>query len=257
MTTRRPAAVVTGAGATGDGIGNGRAAAILLAEAGHPVVVVDRRDDCGSRTADMIRERSGEAHAFPIDVTQADACGELAAFIRSEFGAARILVNNVGVGSEGSVIDTPPEQWSKVMRINVDSVYQVSRHLLPDMIDAGGGSIVNIGSISALRPRGLTAYSTSKGAVSALTEAMAVDHGSDGVRVNAVLPGPVWTPLVEATGADEATREQRVRASLLGVEGTGWDVGHAVAFLASDAARFITGQALVVDGGTILRSPAR
>ncbi|MDD9930017.1 MAG: SDR family oxidoreductase, partial [Rhodospirillaceae bacterium] len=110
----------------------------------------------------------------------------------------------------------------------------------------------------ALRPRGLTAYSTSKGAVIALTDAMAVDHATDGIRVNCIAPGPVYTPMVNRNGdMSDAAREQRRKSSLLEVEGTGWDIGNAVVFLSSDWARYITGQTLVVDGGCTLTSRAR
>ncbi|MBT5665309.1 MAG: SDR family oxidoreductase, partial [Rhodospirillaceae bacterium] len=115
----------------------------------------------------------------------------------------------------------------------------------------------NISSISALRPRGLTSYSVSKGAVISLTEAMAVDHGPDGVRVNCVAPGPVYTPMVYAHGMSDNARDQRRKASLLAIEGMGWDIGNAVRFLLSNRARYITGQTLVVDGGATLRGPQR
>jgi NAD(P)-dependent dehydrogenase (short-subunit alcohol dehydrogenase family) len=126
------------------------------------------------------------------------------------------------------------------------------------MIESGdGGAIVNVSSISALRPRGLTAYSASKGAVIALTRAMAVDHGPEGIRVNCIAPGPVYTPMVYGHGMSEEAREDRRTASLLGIEGTGWDVGYAVRFLLSEHARYITGQTLVVDGGVTLKGPKR
>jgi NAD(P)-dependent dehydrogenase (short-subunit alcohol dehydrogenase family) len=121
----------------------------------------------------------------------------------------------------------------------------------------GGGAIVNVSSIAALRPRGLTAYSASKGAVIALTRAMAVDHGPDGMRVNCVAPGPVYTPMVYIRGMSAEARERRRKASVLGIEGTAWDVGHAVRFLLSEHARYITGQTLVVDGGATLVGPER
>jgi NAD(P)-dependent dehydrogenase (short-subunit alcohol dehydrogenase family) len=144
------------------------------------------------------------------------------------------------------------------MQINVETMYLAARHAIPAMVEtAGGGAIVNISSISALRPRGLTAYTTSKGAVIALTRAMAVDHGKDGIRVNCVAPGPMYTPMVYARGMSPEAREQRRRASVLGLEGTGWDIGRAVRFLLSSDARFITGQTLVVDGGATLVGPAR
>jgi NAD(P)-dependent dehydrogenase (short-subunit alcohol dehydrogenase family) len=124
---------------------------------------------------------------------------------------------------------------------------------------AGRGAIVNISSISALRPRGLTIYTTTKAAVIGLTQAMAVDHGRDGIRVNCVAPGPVYTPMVYArdNGMPPEARETRKNASALGIEGTGWDIGRAVRFLLSDEARYITGQVLVVDGGVTLQAPAR
>jgi NAD(P)-dependent dehydrogenase (short-subunit alcohol dehydrogenase family) len=143
------------------------------------------------------------------------------------------------------------------MQVNVDSMFLTAKHAIPAMRRAGGGAIVNVSSISALRPRGLTAYSVSKGAVIALTRAMAVDHGRDGVRVNCVAPGPVYTPMVYARGMSDDVRQRRRQASALGIEGTGWDIGHAVRFLLSDLARYITGHILVVDGGTSLTAPAR
>jgi NAD(P)-dependent dehydrogenase (short-subunit alcohol dehydrogenase family) len=122
---------------------------------------------------------------------------------------------------------------------------------------AGGGAIVNVSSISALRPRGLTAYSTSKGAVIALTRAMAVDHGPQQIRVNCVAPGPIYTPRMYTGQMTPAGREARRLASVMGREGVGWDIGHAVRFLLSEQARYITGQTLVVDGGATLVGPSR
>jgi NAD(P)-dependent dehydrogenase (short-subunit alcohol dehydrogenase family) len=143
------------------------------------------------------------------------------------------------------------------MRVNVTSMMLASKHAIPAMIRAGGGAIVNISSISALRPRGLTPYSVSKGAVIALTRAMAVDHAADGIRVNCIAPGPVYTPMVYADGMSDELRERRRRSSPLGVEGTGWDIGYAALFLVSDEARYVTGVVLPVDGGVTLTSPAR
>jgi NAD(P)-dependent dehydrogenase (short-subunit alcohol dehydrogenase family) len=108
-----------------------------------------------------------------------------------------------------------------------------------------------------MRPRGLTPYSTSKGAVISLSQAMAVDHARDGIRVNCIAPGPVYTPMVSGEGMDPALRERRKNASLLKIEGTGWDIGYAALFLVSEEARYITGQVLVVDGGVTIRGPER
>src|SRR6202040_3504995 len=132
---------------------------------------------------------------------------------------------NVGIGGRGSVVDTAVEDWRRIMQVNVDSMFLVSRYAIPAMVEtAGGGAIVNVSSISALRPRGLTAYTASKGAVIALTRAMAVDHGAEGIRVNCVAPGPVYTPMVYAGGMTPAAREKRKNASVLKQEGTGWDI---------------------------------
>ncbi len=250
-------AIVTGAGARGDEIGNGRAAALLLARAGSTLVVVDRQSEPGKRTVELIEAEGGEAALFTADVTAEDDCAGLAEFAAERFGRIDVLVNNVGVGSRGSVTETDLSSWNKVMNINVTSMYLTCRHVIPVMAEGGGGAIVNIGSISALRPRGLTAYSTSKGAVVALTAALAMDHAADGIRANAVVPGPVFTPMVDGPTMTPELRDRRRRASPLKVEGTGWDVGHAVAFLASDQARYITGQSLIVDGGVTLTSPSR
>ncbi len=246
-------AIVAGGGALGDGIGNGRAAAILLARAGTKVLVVDRDLGPAQGTVDMIDEFGGEAEALGADVTNEADCARMVAHAVDRFGRLDILDNNVGIVNRGSVIDETEESWERLMKVNVTGMFLASKHAIPAMIEtAGSGAVINISSISALRPRGLTAYSTSKGAVIALTRAMAVDHGKDGIRVNCVAPGPVYTPLVYAGGMSAEARERRRLASPMGLEGTGWDVGHAVVFLASDHARYITGQTLVVDGGATL-----
>lgn len=250
-------AIVTGGGAADDGIGNGRAAAILLARAGARVAVVDRELPRAARTVEMIGEAGGEAFACAADVTDDADCAAMVAAVVARFGGVDILDNNVGVGSRGNVVDEDVERFRRVMRINVDSAFLAARHVIPVMRTRGGGAIVNVSSIAAIRPRGLTAYSASKGAIMSLTMAMAVDHAPDGIRVNCVLPGPVYTPLVYGNGMSERARNARRRASLLAVEGTGWDVGHAVRFLASEHARYITGQMFIVDGGVTLKGPER
>jgi len=251
-------AIVTGGGAADDGIGNGRAAAILLARAGAKVLVVDLDHERAERTVSMISEKGGIAAPFVADVTDEQQARAMVAEALARFGRLDCLDNNVGIGGRGSVVEVIPQDWHRVMRVNVDSMFMASRHAIPAMKEtAGGGAIVNVSSISALRPRGLTAYSTSKGAVIAMTRAMAVDHGPEGIRVNCVAPGPVYTPMVYSRQMSPAGREARRRASVLGIEGTGWDIGHAVRFLLSAEARYITGHTLVVDGGATLVGPAR
>jgi NAD(P)-dependent dehydrogenase (short-subunit alcohol dehydrogenase family) len=251
-------AIVAGGGAAGDGIGNGRAAAILLARAGTRVLVVDRDAALAERTAAMIAAEGGTAAAHAADLTDEAQCRATVAACLSRFGRLDFLDNNVGISSRGSVVDEQPEMWRRVMQVNVEPMFLLSKYAIPAMAEtAGRGAIVNISSISALRPRGLTVYTASKGAVIALTRAMAIDHAAQGIRVNCIAPGPMYTPMVYAPGMSDAAREQRRKASALGIEGTGWDIGHAVRFLLSDHARYITGQTLVVDGGTTLQAPAR
>ena len=251
-------AIISGGGAAGDGIGNGRAAAVLLARAGTRVLVADRDLALAKRTVDMITAEGGTAAAHAGDVTQEADCKRLVEAAVDRWGRLDFLDNNVGIGSRGSVVDEKPDEYRRVMQVNVETMFLLSKHAIPAMITtAKGGSIVNISSISALRPRGLTTYTTSKAAVIGLSQAMAVDHGRDNIRVNCICPGPMYTPMVYARGMSEAARTQRAKASLLKTEGTGWDVGHAVKFLLSDHARYITGQVLVVDGGVTLQSPER
>lgn len=251
-------AIVSGGGAADDGIGNGRAAAMLLARAGTKVLVVDRAKALAERTVAMIAAEGGTAAAHEADVTDDAQARDMVTAALDHFGRVDFLDNNVGIGSRGTVVEEPPETWRRVMQVNVETMFLCAKHAIPAMVKtAGRGAIVNVSSISALRPRGLTSYSTSKAAVIGLTRAMAVDHGRQGIRVNCVAPGPVYTPMVYGRGMSENARAARKNASALGVEGTGWDIGHAVRFLLSDHARYITGHTLVVDGGVTLQAPAR
>jgi NAD(P)-dependent dehydrogenase (short-subunit alcohol dehydrogenase family) len=252
-------AIVSGGGAAGDGIGNGRAAAILLARAGTKVMVSDLDVKLAERTVEMIKAEGGTAIAEACDATKESDCKRLVDAAVDHWGRLDFLDNNVGIGSRGSVVDEKPDEYRRVMQVNVETMFLLSKHAIPAMIKtAKGGSIVNISSISALRPRGLTTYTVSKAAVIGLTQAMAVDHGKDRIRVNCICPGPMYTPMVNrGNGMTEANRAQRAKASVLKIEGTGWDIGQGVRFLLSNHARYITGQVLVIDGGVTLQGPER
>jgi len=151
-------AIVTGGGAADDGIGNGRAAAILLARAGAKVLVVDRELTRAERTVSMLAAEGGEAVAASYDVTRSAQCAAMVADAVSRWGRLDCLDNNVGIGSKGTVVEETEENWAQVMNINVDTMFLVCKHAIPAMMrTAGGGAIVNVSSISALRPRGLTA----------------------------------------------------------------------------------------------------
>ena len=247
---RGKVAVVTGGGAAGDGIGNGRAAAILLARAGTKVLVVDRKLELAERTAEMIRSEGGEAAAFAANVVDEADCRAIAEKAVERFGRLDLLDNNVGIGSRGSVVDEPAEAWRRVMQVNVESIFLVSKYAIPAMIASGdGGAIVNVASISALRPRGLTSYSTSKGAVMALTQAMAVDHGPQGIRVNCVAPGPVWTPLNPSEKEAEDVSKFGAKTPMKR-PAQPEEIAPAYVFLASpQMSSYITGEILPIVGG--------
>ena len=251
-------AIVAGGGAVGKDIGNGRAASILLAEAGAKVLVADKDDALAKNTVQMIKDRGGEAISISGDLTKSEQCKKVVDFAISKWGRLDILDNNIGIASKLSVVDEPEENWDHVMDINLKPMFLMSKYAIPEMIKSGnGGSIVNISSISATRPRGFTTYSASKGAVLSLSQAMAVDHGADGIRVNCILPGPVYTPMVYSNGMTKQHRSQRQNASLIQMEGDGWDIGKAVVYLSSSWARYITGHLMVVDGGCSLSSRPR
>ena len=250
-------AIVTGAGSRGPGIGNGRATAILFAREGARVVLVDRVAEWAEQTLGMIADERGEAWVMAADVTSSDECHRIVDETIKRYGTIDILQNNVGIGGSGTVVGITEDAWDNIMRTNVTSMMLMSKHVVPVMAEQGGGAITNVSSISSIRPWGLTPYSTSKGAVNALTTAMAMDHARQNIRVNAILPGPVYTPMVATAGMTEEQRALRASASPLGVEGTAWDVAWAAVYLASAEARWVTGQLLCVDGGVTLMSPPR
>ena len=250
-------AIVTGAGSRAEGIGNGRATAILFAREGAKLLLTDHDSTALNRTLELIREEGLDAEVFVGDATSDSDSQKMVEIAINRFGRIDILDNNVGIEGAGTVVEVSEEDWDKVMDVNVKSMFLASKHVIPHMERQGAGSIINISSISSVRPRGLTPYTASKGAVNALTQAMAIDHGSKGIRVNAIMPGPVFTPNAFANGMTDERRERRRLASPLELEGTGWDIANAAVFLASEEARWITGVILPVDGGVSLASPPR
>jgi len=245
-------ALVTGAGSRGEGIGNGRASAILMAREGARVGLIDNVPEWGAETERMILAEGGECLLIDCDVTDDASCAAAVGAVLDRWGRLDVLVNNVGIGGPpGSALDVDLAAWDDGLRVNLTSMMLMARHAIPAMVRGGGGAIVNMSSVAGLtggHPHLL--YSTTKGAVVNLTRSMASHHGSAGIRVNAVAPGMVFTPMVASRGMAEELRESRRRRSLLQTEGTGWDVGNAVLFLASEEARWITGVTLPVDAGT-------
>src|SRR6185437_2287506 len=250
-------AIVAGAGSQGDpaGVGTGRATAVLFAREG--ARVVDVNPEAAAVTAGLVGDEGGQCVTIAADVARDEDCAAVTRLALDTWGRLDVLHHNVGTSSAGSVVDLPDEEWDRLLTVNVKTLVLTARHAVPAMARGGGGAIVTTSSISALRPRGLTGYSAAKGAVIALTRAMAVDHGAQGIRVNCIVPGPLYTPMAVADGMTDRKRESRRLASVLEIEGTAWDVAHAAVYLASDEARYVTGAVLPVDGGVSLRTPSR
>ena len=244
-------AIVTGAGSRADGIGNGRAASILMARSGARIALIDAVPEWAAVTQRMIADEGGESIVLECDVTKPEDCRQAVAKTVDQWARVDILVNNVGIGGPpGTAVDVDVEAWEQAMRVNVTSMMLMAKYAIPEMRKLGAGSIVNLSSVAGLvggHPSLL--YPTSKGAVINLTRAMATHHGAEGIRVNCIAPGMVYTPMVYSRGMTPELRETRRQRSLLQTEGTGWDVGNAVRYLASDESRWVTGTVLPVDAG--------
>jgi NAD(P)-dependent dehydrogenase (short-subunit alcohol dehydrogenase family) len=244
-------AIVTGAGSSGQGVGNGKAAAIVFAREGAKVLCVDLVPDRAGETVAAIEREGGIASAFPADVTQKVGCEAMVAAAVERYGRLDILQNNVGVSAPRHAIQQVTEEdFDRLMAVNVKSMLLSIQAAIPAMDTAGGGSIINISSIAGLRYHGayLTTYTTTKAAVIGLTLTAAGQLGARRIRVNCIAPGNVFTPMVASIVTPE-TRERRRLAGLITDEGTAWDIAWAAVFLASDESRWITGQVLSVDAG--------
>ena len=242
-------AIVTGAGSSGEGVGNGKAASILFAREGAKVLLVDFQEDRARETLQMIQEEGGVASTIQGDMTKLEDCERMAEAAMERYGRVDILDNNVGISQRGTVVEVSEEDWDRVMTVNLKTIMLASKATIPRIIaSGGGGAIINISSIAGLRAHTSTPYSTSKAGVIGLTFSMAADHAADNIRVNAIAPGLVYTPMV-APRMNDDLRRYRTQAAPLKTEGTGWDVGYAALFLASDEARWITGVCLPVDAG--------
>jgi NAD(P)-dependent dehydrogenase (short-subunit alcohol dehydrogenase family) len=253
-------AIVTGAGSTpGPGIGTGKASAVVLAREGARVLLADLHPERAEETRQMILDDGGTAEVFAGDMTRSVDAEAMVKAAVDTFGTLDILVNNIGLASLGTVVDTTEEAWDRALDVNLRTTFLSSKHAVPVMAAKGSGSIVNISSISAVRGDGTVAYSAAKGAIIAMTVDMAYSHGRQGIRVNAIAPGHITTPMVHSVSAPgpraDFMDQMRSEAGLLGTPGNGWDVGWAAAFLASDEARWITGALLPVESGVLSVTP--
>lgn len=249
-------AIVFGAGSSGPGWGNGKAAAVAYAREGAAVACIDIAEAAARETAAIIAGEGGRALAVAADVTSLASVESAVAATRDAFGAIHILHNNVGVVHAGGPLDIDEDTFRRALDINVGSVYRTAKAVLPGFLAQGGGAIVNIASLAAIRWTGYPyfAYYASKAAVVQATTALALQYAPQKIRANAILPGLIDTPLIyNQISSNYASVEEMVaarnRAVPLGQMGTAWDVAAAAVFLASDEARFITGVALPVDGG--------
>jgi len=256
-------ALVIGAGTVGGGWGNGKACAVQYAREGARVVCFDLDAALAEETAANIRDEGGEAIAIAGNAASSKDVKAAVDLAVSRFGALNLLLNNVGIVISGGVVELSEENWDKIFAVNLKSAYLSMKHAIPIMVAAGGGSIVNISSISGIRylGRNYVGYYTTKAALNHMTHVTAAEYAARQVRVNDVLPGLMDTPMAKISAQKNhgATPEQmdelwkqRAARIPMGWMGDAFDVARAAVFLASDEARFITGQTLVVDGGMTL-----
>ncbi len=250
-------ALVCGAGSIGPGWGNGKATAAAFAREGAKVFAVDLNLAAAAETVAIITGEGLEATAHAADVSDQGAVGSMVAACKAAYGRVDILHNNVGIAALGGPLETSLERWERVMRVNVTSMFLTCQAVLPLFLEQGGGAIVNVSSLSAVKAaRPELAYATSKGAVNALTINIAMEFAHRNIRCNALVPGLMNTPMVAdamkdhyGDGGMEAMIAARDALSPTGRMGEAWDVANAAVFLASDEARYINGVLLHIDGG--------
>ena len=265
MRLKGKAAIVVGAGQTaGDTIGNGRATAVLFAREGADVLLVDCNGESARETQSLIeRDRTGgRSSVFEADATSEAACRAMIDACLAVYGRIDILHNNVGIGTgdrELTVLDEGA--WDHILSVNLKTAFLACKNVLPVMRKQESGAIINVSSLAAVAAAvDLTAYKVSKAGLNALTQVLAIGNARYGIRVNAIQPGLIDTPMaIESLSRergipkDELIRDRHMRVPLRGKMGTAWDVANAAVFLASDEAQFITGVVLPVDGGQAAR----
>jgi len=250
------AAIVFGAGSSGPGWGNGKAAAVAYAREGARIACVDLVLEAAEETASIIGKEGGEAIAVAADVTDTRSIEGAVAQVVAHFGRIDILHNNVGVTHMGGPLELTEEQFEAALKLNIGPVYRTAKAVIPHMLRLGGGAIINISSLAAIRWTGYPyfAYYATKAAVNQATVALAMQYARQGIRANCIMPGLIDTPLIyrQISGQYASVEEMvaaRNAAVPMGRMGSAWDVANAAVFLASDEAQFITGVCLPVDGG--------
>ncbi|MEM2426569.1 MAG: SDR family oxidoreductase [Archaeoglobaceae archaeon] len=250
MRLKDKVALVVGAGSIGPGIGNGRAISILFAREGAKVACADINSSSAEETVNMIRKEGGEAFAVQGDATNGEDAKRIVKATIEKYGKLNILVNVVGIAGGLGLLETSEEVWDTVIRVNLKSIFLMSKHAVPAMIESGGGSIINISSAAAFVGHPILTYGTTKAAIINMTRCMAVELAKYNIRVNCIAPGFLDTPMV-APIMDDLRREFLKDVIPLGKIGTAWDTAYAALYLASDEASYVTGETLIVDGGLL------
>ena len=251
-------ALIVGGGADGPpnkgetlSIGNGRATAIICAREGAAVMVADRSEALAGETAAAIRAEGGRADSIAADVSREDDCRHACEAAVRAFGKLNLLVNNVGIAIGGRLLETTTEQFDTMAGVNVRGQFLMMKYAVPEIAKTGGGAIVNVSSLAALRTGSGLPYETTKAALLGMTRSVAVTHARDNIRVNTILPGLINSSMVRRLVGD---REERVAPRIpMRRQGTPWEIAKAIVFLLSDDASYITGTELIVDGGLSAR----
>ena len=241
---------------SGGARGQGAEEARLFSREGAKVVIGDVLDEDGKQVEAQINEAGGECLYVRLDVTSEANWQQAVNAAVSRFGKLDVLVNNAGIGStrrpdgvQATIEDLTEGEWDRVMDVNAKGVFLGTKHAIPEMRKAGGGSIINISSIAGIVGGRTTAYGASKGAVRIFTKATAIQHARDGIRCNSVHPGVIDTPMTEQMLSDEEGRQANIARHPIGRVGRPEEIAYGVLYLASDESSFVTGSELVIDGG--------
>jgi NAD(P)-dependent dehydrogenase (short-subunit alcohol dehydrogenase family) len=243
------ATIVVGAGTKGEGIGNGKAAAIQFAREGASVLCVDKDESAAQATAKLIQEEGGTAEICVADIVNATECKEVVGTCLGHFKKIDALHNNVGIPTMMEIVDTDEETWDNTFNINVKGMFLMCKFAIPHMIEGGGGSIINVSSVAANRSFPDAAYMSTKGTVNSLAFYLAGRYGRYNIRTNVLLLGFIDTPLARPAWDNEKVKKINLRQVPMRRFASPWEVAKVAAFLASDEASYINGAILPVDGG--------